>query len=902
MKKHQFKVGATVTAFAVSALSLAVSSAVQAQANEQGIEAPAMEEVMVQGRLRDAAENVVIQRMDAEVAIDIMDAEMIGRIGDSTVSAALSRLPGVTTDRESFVFVRGLGERYSKTLVNGAEVPSPDLSKNAVPLDLFPTSIVKSLSVQKVHSSQMPAHFGGGVVNINTKGIPNDFLLAVQLGSGFHTESTGDFLSYNGGSDDRWGEDDGTRELSSLIQQGLNQYRGDIGVDSIRNLPGNQNMTTEEAELINREFAKALNRNVSFTEDSGGVDMSGEVNLGNLWELGNGMEFGFISGATYDREWRSAEGTNRRFSNPQEFVVFEDVSTYNVDITGHLGLGLRLDDYNSIDTTSLFLRNTDDKVSIIDTFGADDNRPLSEGIGDREYKIRYEQRQLITHQIRGTHEWGESLRDLFNVDALNSLAFADGIKLDWYFSDSTSTTEIPNELSIEAETVANPLTGEAISSSVKAATKANYRFTDLDDELESSGFTVSYPFESGDFIVNLSAGSEYWQKARTYKQIQFAIESDIAPGDPLLSQELSAIYSNENIDNDDLGFDVDSVGSNSESYIAAAKVDALFGKVDVTWAETLRIVAGLRQEDYQQVGLIWDPLDYFNGQISTDPEVLADSVYVTDDEFASVSATWMVDGFWAENFQLRLGFAETTIRPDLREISNSSYVDPLTDATVFGNSSVIPSSVDNYDLRAEWFFENGDNFTVSLFYKDIQNPIEQFEKAAGGTKIAMEIINAESGEMTGMELEFLKNLESFGAAFSPFFLSGNITVLDHELEVGNRADAPTSTTRGFVGAADYTANLVLGFDSEDGMHAATLSFNVSDEKLYVAGRNGTPDAYEQPFGLLNLTYSFYPTDNFTVKLKAQNLLNEDIIIEREGVEVFKEPAGQSFSLSVKYEM
>ncbi len=902
MKRDQMNVGVATTAFAVSALSLAVSSAVQAQTNVQGVENPTMEEMVVQGRLRDAAENVVVQRMDAEVAIDIMDSEMIGRIGDSNVSAALSRLPGVTTDRESFVFVRGLGERYSKTLVNGAEVPSPDLSKNAVPLDLFPTSIVKSLSVQKVHSSEMPAHFGGGVVNINTKGIPDDVLFSVQAGSGFQTESTGDFLSYNGGSDDRWGEDDGTRELSSVIRAGLDQYRGDIGVDGIRNLPGNQNMTADEAELINREFAKALNRDIGFTEDSGDLDLSGEVNLGNLWDIGKGIEFGFISGATYDSEWRNAESTSRRFSNPEEFAVFEDVSTYSVDITGHLGFGLHLDDNNTIDTTSLFLRNTDDKVSIIDTFGADDNRPLSEGIGDREYKIRYEQRQLITHQVRGTHEWGEDLRDLLDVEALNALAFADGIKLDWYFSDSTSTTEIPNELSIEAETVADPLTGEAISSSVKAATKANYRFTDLDDELESSGFTVAYPFERGDYAVTLSAGSEYWRKVRTYKQTQFAIESDIASGNSLLSQDLSEIYSNANIDNDALGFEVDTVGSNSESYIAAAKVDAVYGKVDITWAETLRVVAGLRQEDYQQVGLTWDPLDYFNGQISTDPEVLRDSVYVTDDQFGSISATWMVDGFWAENFQLRLGFAETTIRPDLREISNASFVDPLTDATVFGNSSVIPSSVDNYDLRAEWFFDDGDSFTVSLFYKDIQNPIEQFEKAAGGTKIAMEILNAESGEMTGMEMEFLKNLESFGSTFAPFFLMGNITCLDHELEVGDRADAPTNSTRGFVGAADYTANLVLGFDSEDGMHSATLSFNISDEKLYVAGRNGTPDAFEQPFGQLNLTYSFYPSDNFTVKLKARNLLNEDVTIEREGVEVFKEPAGQSFSLSVKYEM
>ena len=891
MKKYMFKMSQPAAVFSVSALSLAISMAAHGQ----------IEELVVKGRLKDSAGDVVMQRIESEVSMDILSSELIGRIGDSDVAAALRRLPGVTTVDDKFVFVRGLGERYSKTLLNGAEVPSPDLTRSILPLDLFPTSIVKSLVVQKAHSADMPAQFGGGTVDIQTKGIPDEFVFSVQIGTGLNSASTGDVLTYRGGSDDRWGEDDGSRALSSVITRALDNYKGDFSVQGIRNSPGNAGMTTAQAQLINRDLATALNRNIAVKEASGNNDLSAEVNVGNLWAFDNGIEVGAIAGVNYDRKWRYADITSRVFSDPKESVEFEKESTFNVSLTGNLGFGLRINEQNYIETTSLFLRNTDDKTAIVDTFGADGNRFLSEGRADREYKIRYEQRELTVNQIHGQHEWGEDTRSLLDLDVLDELAFADGLKLDWYYSDSKASTDIPNEVSVEAETVADA-SGNALSSTVKAATKANYRFTELKDDVLSNGYTLTYPMEFEDFRVAISGGSDYWQKSRTYKQLQFAIDSNIAAGDPLLAEDLSTLYSDNNINNNDLGFEIDVTGSNSESYIAASKVNAYFGKVDATWNETIRLVVGLRYEEYQQVGLVWNPLEYNTSQISMDPQVLEDSVFINDDTYLSASATWIVPYFLAETFQLRFSFAETTIRPELRDISNSSYIDPLTGATVFGNPGVTPSNIDNFDIRAEWFVENNDSFTITAFYKKIDNPIEQFEKAAGGTKKAIEILNADSGKMTGVELEFLKSLEVLGDSFNSFFLQGNLVVLDHELTVGGVADSPTNEKRGFVGASDYSANLLLGFDSEDNYHSATLSYNIFAERLYAAGRLGSPDSFEQPFNSLDMTYSYYPINNFTVKLKIGNILDQSVTIEQDNVEIFKKEKGRSFSLSFKYDM
>ena len=254
----------------------------------------------------------------------------------------------------------------------------------------------------------------------------------------------------------------------------------------------------------------------------------------------------------------------------------------------------------------------------------------------------------------------------------------------------------------------------------------------------------------------------------------------------------------------------------------------------------------------------------------------------------------------AETFQLRFGWSQTTIRPDLREVTDASYIDPLTDILTRGNSGVVPADVTNYDVRAEWRFASGDSFTITLFDKELDQPIEFFETAASDTTIAREILNAESAFVRGVELEALKQLDFLGDIGQMFFVQGNVTLQESELEVGPRASAPTNPVRELAGASDYVANVMLGFDSPGGQHSASLIYNVFGERLFVAGRNGAPDAFEQPFNSLDVNYTWYPTEALTVKVKAQNVLDDTIEIERDGAVTFEEKPGATFSLSAAY--
>lgn len=904
--RNTMRVTKLSAAIALAGLSAGWQSSAFAQEGGVDIRSP-MEEVVVMARLKSSAEALVGERMDDDVAMDFVDAEFISRVGDSTVAAALRRVAGLTLVNDKFVYVRGLGERYSSTLLNGSVIPSPDLTRSVIPLDLFPTTIVQSLAVQKVYSSDMPAAFGGGAVNIRTRGIPDDFTYGIDVGIGVDSENESDHLSYKGGGDDEWGTDDGTRELPPIIRAALIEYQGNVEVQGILaalRSRGNPDATIEDAQLINRELAVALNRDISVEEedDEPNYDIKGYI--GNNFYLSDDWEFGFMAGGSYKRGWDDTETISRNFAFPDERFELENESTRKTDLHANINLGVRFTEDHTIDTLSLYLRNTDDETAIRDFFN--ENREKSDGFGFREYRFTFEERDLTTNQIQGEHYIGAATRErLPDWEILNWVLerLPEETSITWKYSESRANTSIPNEVTVGAQTVTDPVSGAVLSSSVDVDTRAAvFRFTDLDDEVENSGWNWTIPLITESSTIEISGGYEWSRKVRLYEQQQFSLGAFTVNSPDVLSGPLGTVFSDENILDTSNDFIFGVPGASNESYIAATTLDAYYAKLDWTYDDTWRVMAGVRWEDYGQVALDWNVNGFTieNPQVTTDVETLEQAVFKEDEIYPSFAVTYMTE-WWAEVFQLRFGYSETVVRPDLREITDTGYIDPITDALVIGCPGCIPSDIKNYDIRAEWFFDSGDNLTVSLYYKDIQNPIEFFEAAASDTNTAREIINAEEGEVYGMEIEGLKSLGFLGEWGDALFLQGNVTIQDSEITAGSQADAPTNNVRELTGASEYVVNAILGYDSFDGKHAATLSYNVFGERLFVAGRNGAPDGFEQPFHSVDLTYTWFPTEFITLKLKAQNLLDEEITIEREGVETFTEKPGRTLSLSFQWD-
>jgi len=868
---------------------------------------PAMlEDVEVVGRQRAAVGDILQERLESETVSDLVSAEQIGRVGDSTVSLALRRLPGVTLVNDKFIYIRGLGERYSSTTVNGAYVPSPDLTRNVIPMDLFPSEVVESISIQKGYSADQAAAFGGGNVDIRTRALPEELVFNVQIGTGTNSNSDDEGLTYRGGKDDDLGTDDGTRALPSEIQDAIQLYRGNISQTSIFNhlLMDGEFHEFEEAQAINRSLITTLHRDIDFREASMDPDLSAELSVGNSFYAGEAdqVKIGFLALGDYKNQWRNRERTIRSATTPDLDFDVDNRTTNQVVATGTFGIGVDFAEEHRVEANGMYLRNTEDEASL--TLGHNFNFREEAGARLRNYRIRFEERELELVQFRGSHTLGEATRDMLDWMPLPLEAF-DGLNVGWYYSDAIARTDIPSEILISSADVIDPDTGELVRTAVRSSlSAAEYRFTELEDSATSFGGRFMLPRLLGSTLVEISGGYDYYEKGRSYIQTQLNFGTQAGAAAASLVGTPGDVFTDENILNPDNQYSMSIGGIGTESYLAGETVDAMWGKVDANFNDRFRVSAGLRWEDFERLAVPIDPLEFDPdiGIIRLTPDELADATVTEAHYYPSVALTLMQPGFWADDFQLRLGWSRTVARPDLREISDATYIDPVTDARVQGNPLLQDSDLTNYDLRAEWFFGGGDNLTASLFYKEIKKPIETVEGAGSDDNVTLTFVNAENAEVYGLELEGLKGLGflSNGGWTDAFFVSGNVTISDSEITIGDSAPNLTNDKRPMTQHADLVVNVTLGYDSPGGMHGAALAYNMSSERIFFAGRFGADDATEQPFNSLDLTYSFYPTEKLSLKLRLQNLLDEDFVIEQNGVDVLEQNLGTTAKLDFTY--
>lgn len=888
---------------AISAASVSFCSlATQAQENQPdaivevppmaappAIEAPALEEMFVTGRLMSGAQSVVDQRLEEPFSSDILGGDQIARAGDANVATALLRVPGVTLVDNQYVYVRSLGERYSSVLLNGAAVPSPELTRNVLPLDVIPASIVNTLKVQKSYSPDLPANFGGGSVDIRTKSIPSEFIAEISIGTGMNTESTGKGLSYGSGGD--------SKGLPLSIANALDTYQGKLDVNGIIDIIDTNGGSPSPAQLtqaqqINRDLMLTLNRDIDIEKKSIPVDMSGALSLGNAWDLSDDWTLGALLNASQDTEVRNKEQTRQAIGDPDQIYSTTERTLEETRELLALNMGLNYQDVHNLEFNAYQIELTEDEAQI--ETGHDASNRAQDGRQTVDYITRYEERELQIYQLLGDHKFDQLSGTMLGT-----------IDVDWFYSDSSAETLIPGKASVKATNTLDPNTGEvSVTRLLATSSAASYAFLNLRDDVESYGLDVDIPFYFENSELTLSGGYSYNDKAREYYGYTANINA-IGVNSSVLTGTPGTVLTNANLTNLANPFELTMGGGlGTESYLAAQMTDAAYAMFDLKWNDAWRITGGARYEDFRQALIPVDLLDYSGESIAKLIEELQqdDQKFALRDDnwYPSVALTYMVPGFMgAEDFQVRASFAQTLVRPDLREISEIYYIDPELGIQVQGNPNLVTSDLDHFDLRTEWVYDNGDNFTASLFYKDITNPIEQSRVPGSDDTILLTFYNATAGEIYGIEFEGLKDI---GAGF---FVTGNVTLTDSEIT--SPADGGfTNVTRKMTGQSEYVINTQLGYDSDDGMHSVSLVYNVFGERVYYAARlNGHDDAFEKPFNSFDVVYSFFPTDALTTKLKVGNILGEKRSFTQTNsngrdVTILEQDVGTSVSLDLKY--
>ena len=437
-----------------------------------------------------------------------------------------------------------------------------------------------------------------------------------------------------------------------------------------------------DAEAIHQTLIDSLNTNIGASIDSLDPDVDGKLALGNAWDIGRDWQFGALLNAARNEKYRNENQRREGIGNPQVNFVDIDQTVKEERTVAAMNLGLEYVGDHSIELAAYRLSDDEARARIARGFDQNNEFPDQK----LNYSTRLEQRHLRLTQVSGEHAFVETPLISGLMESLN----LQDIEFDWFFSESRATTDIPNESDFQAGALLDASTGERLSTQLLATTSSGqFSFLDLDDHQSSWGGNLLLPIGIDRLFVTVSGGWWGTKKDRDYWGYNInlnsvGVQSSIlagAPSDVLVPAKLT-------VDN---GFDL-SLGTQfgTESYLGAQKVDAGYGMVDARFTDNWRVTIGGRYEAYQQAVLPIDLLDYTGQSIVRLQNQLSEPdqrlTIKEDDVYGSAAVTYDGGGlFGTDQYQIRMSYGETVVRPDLREVADVVYIDPELNVRVRGN-------------------------------------------------------------------------------------------------------------------------------------------------------------------------------------------------------------------------
>lgn len=803
-----------------------------------GFELP--EHVVLEPHVAGSLASIVEEQRNTSAVANILGAEQISRSGDSDAAGALRRTTGLTLVGGKFIYVRGLGERYSSTLLNGASIPSPDPTRRVVPLDLFPTTVIDSVMIQKSYSVDRPGEFAGGTVELRTKTVPDDFFmeLAYQLGI---TEGTTfkDGLRYQGGSTDMFGIDDGSRKMPGSLATATAG-----GVQLSPKAPTNPNgFSADQLKTMGSDLSNVWDIN----NKAIGPDSRVSLGLGDAFHTGD-FTFGYTSSLRWTDGWNSQNEIQRFYApttgNKLEMTVDNDVkfTERETNLSGYLGLEARYTDNHRFYGTSLILRQTLDESRITEGWSE------SEDFVIRRTQLQYMENSLLVGQIGGDHRWD----------------FLANLETNWLWTRSVAGRKAPYERSYRFDQIPG---GDGDFFFTRRADSNQVNFSELDDNDQSFRLDVKLPLDiHPDFQLALKGGFIDQSRTRDSEIRRFSFGAqgpDSRRGDVLGLGSLEKILSPEFIGTN--GFQLRETTRATDNYEASQDLFSYYGQGDLNLFETVRLTGGLRIEDNNQVV---STFEMFNP--NNKPQ---ESKLIKKDVLPSAAATWLI----TDKQQLRAGYSETISRPDFRELSPAPFLDPASDRETLGNPDLQQAEITSYDLRWEYYFSSNESFSVGSFWKDIANPIELILLPGPGGILTLQ--NAKIATVYGFEAEILKHLDFIHPKLENFYFSTNYTWTKSEIELKpENMVAQTTNFRPLQGHSPYVFNFQVGYDNPDKGILATLLYNTYGKRIAEVGSLGAPDKYDQSVHQVDFVYRQRVMDHLSLTFNARNLLDDSVVV------------------------
>ncbi|MEM6705395.1 MAG: TonB-dependent receptor [Acidobacteriota bacterium] len=798
------------------------------------------EEVTVTAEAIAATETALLaERKSAAQIVDNIGSEEISKNAGSDAAGALKRVTGISVQDSKFVFVRGLGERYSNTQLNGSKMPSTEFERKVVPLDLFSSGLLEKITVSKSYTVDQPGDFAAGVVSLETKQFPARQRFSVGLSASSNELATGeDILRYPGGLSFSGGGGQG-------LPAGFPEER-------IRRFSffSDQGFTNEELEGL----GESLIGDWTPQRDSAPINSGFNITYGNSYDrLGlvlSGTWGNSFSARTEDRDfYRFSLGEPARES-------FYDIEYGTESIRQSLmgNLAYRLGDNTQIRFRGLLTELAQGEGRTQSGFFANATNNIIDN------RIQFKNQDVQNFQLSADHFFAG--------------AGSGGSLLEWRAAVSSAETGENLRQALYTEV------GDGTFQLEPFGQSGFLFFNALEDDLNDYRVDWSTFYAGDNSFGSLKVGLAATENERNFDGRRLFFSG--RPRGIDFTQNPEDIYTAENIERG--AWVLREVTNSTDNYFGTQDILGAYAQGDWSLGKW-RFIGGLRFEEQDQEVLT---IDRFDRGVTGDPAGFEESNLLP--------AFSMVYSF-SDRQSLRASVSRTVNRPEFREIASFAFLGVLGGFTIFGNPDLDQATIDAVDVRWEWYPSASEIIAFSLFYKDFDNPIEQV--AIPGSIPSLSFANAQGAENAGFELEVRRSLAKSGF-FEDVTGIVNWTFVDSQIQLDPETTDSTNLDRPLAGQPDNVLNLVLEWAPRDGKTAVRLLYNFKDDTILFGGRRGLEDVIEDSRSTLDLVWQQTLSRGFNLTATATNLADEERFWTQGGESwrIFNEGVG--FGLSIGY--
>jgi hypothetical protein len=808
--------------------------------------------VVIETDFRTETINSILTIQKNNIAIsDGISKDIIQRSPDKNTGEVLKRMSGTTITDGKFVVIRGLSDRYNTAMINGNILPSTEPDRKNFSFDLFPSALLDNLFIYKSAQPDLPGDFAGGIIQMQTRDIPEEDFIAISAGTGYNFQSTfKPYYQYRGGEKDWLGIDDGTRSLPDGLPS----------TEVYNNTDDDE--TTETTDADRAEYSKLFgNYWGAIPYESTPLDQSYQLSGGIVKKLNDDKDkFGFIAALTYNNSYSTSYATRQDVDVLQslKYTYLDTIYKQNILWGTLLNLSYKLGDKHKFSFKNSYSINATDNTTIR---GGQNN--------DFTRYVDYEYYEFISNRL------------LTNVLSGESLFPNSTIKINWNIGINSLIRDQPDlRTSLYYKGFVPTFEGDTLYQTFvfyNPSPEGSYRFWSyLEENSKLASLDLSYPFIIGETPQAFKTGVQVLNKDRNFsaRALGYSVNSSFYSNPEYLTYltlPRDVIFSDQYLA--DSIFFLEDATLKSDSYTATQNNFSTYAMLD-NKIKDLRIVWGVRAEFFSQT------LNSFYNSSSTTPEPISvnskdlDTIGLPFDLLPSINFIYSL----TEKFNIRLSGSKTVTRPELRELAPFGYYDYESSTYVIGNPELLATDIYNGDLRFEYYPGKGQIVSASAFYKYFNNPIE-LRRYENTTYKQIDPINESEARNYGFEFELRKNFSFLGTnpVFEKLSFNTNLAYINSLVQVTDTAYYGV-TERPLQGQSPYVVNAGLTYFNPDNGFSVTTLYNVIGRRITELGNKDYADIYENPRPLLDAQASIpMLKDAALLRITIADILNKDLI-------------------------